>query len=100
MANTHLSDRCCERRAAVAGSSQPPEVHALALAMNQALGAVGKTVTLHELTDDVSLAEPLTAVLTIFVAFLGPWLWELAWFAYPLIAFVLRRMGIAQSWDR
>jgi len=35
----------------VAGRSQPPEVHALALAINQALGALGTTVTLHELDD-------------------------------------------------
>lgn len=46
------------------------------------------------------LAEPLTAVLTIAVAFLGPWLWELAWFSYPVFAFILRRMGIAQALDQ
>ena len=34
-----------------AGQGQPPAVHALALAINQALGAVGTTVTLHELRD-------------------------------------------------
>ena len=35
----------------VAGRRQPPEVHALALAINQALGSVGQTVTLHGLED-------------------------------------------------
>ncbi len=35
----------------VAGRRQPPAVHALALAMNQTLGSLGKTVTLHELED-------------------------------------------------
>ncbi len=35
----------------VAGRRQPPEVHALVLAINHALGAVGNTVTLHELRD-------------------------------------------------
>ena len=43
------------------------------------------------------LAEPLTAVFTIIVAFIGPWLWELSWFAYPLFAYVLRRLGIAEA---
>ncbi len=33
----------------IAGRCQPPAVHALALAMNQALGSVGQTVTLHPL---------------------------------------------------
>ncbi|MCP3958984.1 MAG: 4Fe-4S dicluster domain-containing protein [bacterium] len=35
----------------IAGRGQPPEVHALALAINQALGAIGNTVTLHDLAD-------------------------------------------------
>ncbi len=35
----------------IAGRCQPPAVHALALAMNQALGAIGQTVTLHPLED-------------------------------------------------
>jgi len=34
-----------------AGQGQPAAVHALALAINQALGAVGTTVTLHETRD-------------------------------------------------
>lgn len=35
----------------IAGRRQPPEVHALALAINQALGAIGTTVTVHDLQD-------------------------------------------------
>ncbi len=35
----------------IAGRNQPPAVHALVLAINQALGAVGTTVTLHALED-------------------------------------------------
>ncbi len=35
----------------IAGRRQPPAVHALALAINQALGAIGSTVTLHPLED-------------------------------------------------
>ncbi len=40
----------------VAGRRQPPAVHALALAMNQALGALGSTLTLHQL-EDVGVAD-------------------------------------------
>jgi molybdopterin-containing oxidoreductase family iron-sulfur binding subunit len=35
----------------IAGQRQPASVHALALAITQALGALGETVTLHELRD-------------------------------------------------
>jgi len=35
----------------IAGRSQPPEVHALTLAINRALGAVGRTVTLRSVDD-------------------------------------------------
>ena len=37
-----------ERGIVLAGESQPPEVHALAMAINQQLGGVGTTVTLFE----------------------------------------------------
>ena len=44
----------------LAGRSQPPEVHALALAINAALGALGTTVTLSSLADaDAGDAEQL-----------------------------------------
>ncbi len=35
----------------LAGSGQPPEVHALILALNAALGNVGSTITYHEIAD-------------------------------------------------
>jgi uncharacterized membrane protein len=40
---------------------------------------------------DRTLAEPLTALFTIPFAFLGPWLWEAAWLAYPLAVRLLAR---------
>jgi hypothetical protein len=54
------------------------------------------------LADDVSeeeakkvakanFAEPMTALLTIPAAFIGPWAWELSWFLYPLLKWLFRR---------
>ena len=43
------------------------------------------------------LAEPLTAVLTLVLAFIDPLLWELGWLAYPLFAALLRRAGISDG---
>jgi len=37
------------------------------------------------------LAEPITALITIPCAFIGPWVWEVSWLLYPLIAYILRR---------
>ena len=37
------------------------------------------------------LAEPITALITLPCAFIGPWIWEASWLSYPLIAFLLRR---------
>ena len=56
----------------------------------------------HLLADDVSdaetkkttkanFAEPMTALLTIPAAFIGPWAWELSWFLYPFLKWLLRR---------
>jgi uncharacterized membrane protein len=36
-------------------------------------------------------AEPLTALLTIPFAFIGPWLWEISWLLYPLVTAMVRR---------
>ncbi len=43
--------RAGSRALVAAGRRQPPEVHALVHRINEALGAVGTTVTLHELAD-------------------------------------------------
>ena len=39
------------------------------------------------------LAEPLTALITMPFAFIGPVAWELAWLVYPLCVKVLRRQS-------
>ena len=38
-----------------------------------------------------NLSEPLTAAITIPFAFIGPGLWEVSWFFYPLIVYFMRR---------
>ena len=45
------------------------------------------------------LAEPLTALLTLALAYVSAVAWELGWFAYPLIAAMLRKTGVASSTD-
>ncbi len=40
---------------------------------------------------DSNLAEPLTALLTIPAAFIGPWAWELSWFLYPFLKWMFGR---------
>jgi len=36
------------------------------------------------------LAEPITAIITIPMAFFGPILWEISWFCYPLVILLLK----------
>ena len=36
------------------------------------------------------LAEPLTATITIPMAWVGPWMWELSWLLYPVIVKLVR----------
>jgi uncharacterized membrane protein len=43
------------------------------------------------------LAEPLTAVLTLALAFVSATAWEIGWLAYPLIAAFLRKTGVGNS---
>jgi hypothetical protein len=43
------------------------------------------------------LAEPLTALLTLGLAFVSAVAWEIGWLAYPLMAAMLRRTGVADS---
>jgi uncharacterized membrane protein len=38
-----------------------------------------------------TLAEPITAVITLPCAFIGPWIWEASWLLYPLIVSLLKR---------
>ena len=42
-------------------------------------------------TRDRILAEPITALVTIPFAFIGPWLWEATWLTYPLFVNLLKR---------
>jgi uncharacterized membrane protein len=43
------------------------------------------------------LAEPLTAVLTLALAFVSAVAWEIGWLAYPLIAAMLSKAGVGSS---
>lgn len=42
-------------------------------------------------TSQKNLAEPLTALSTIPFAFVGPIIWELSWFVYPMIRRLLKK---------
>ena len=46
-----------------------------------------------------NFSEPATALITIPFAFIGPWLWELSWFLYPMIrkAFSEKNSSVQQS---
>jgi uncharacterized membrane protein len=57
-----------------------------------------RRLMLPEVTDsyarqlqDRILAEPITATLTILLAFVGPIIWEVGWLSYPLFVFLVRR---------
>ena len=39
------------------------------------------------------LAEPITATITIPMALFGPILWEISWFSYPLVVWLLKSRG-------
>ena len=40
---------------------------------------------------DRILAEPITAIITLPCAFAGPIIWEISWFSYPLVVWLVRR---------
>jgi hypothetical protein len=40
---------------------------------------------------DRILAEPITTIITIAFAFVGPILWEISWLSYPLVVLLVRR---------
>jgi uncharacterized membrane protein len=57
-----------------------------------------RRLLLPEVTDsyarqlqDRTLAEPITATITIFLAFAGPVFWEIGWLSYPIIIILVRR---------
>lgn len=40
---------------------------------------------------DHTMAEPITALITLPFAFVGLMFWEISWLSYPLVAFLFRR---------
>ena len=54
---------------------------------------VAEEVTREEVRPfrESNVAEPLTALLTIPAAFIGPWAWEASWFLYPFLKKLLDR---------
>ena len=46
---------------------------------------------------DRILAEPITAVITIPCAFVGPIIWEISWLSYPLVVWLVRRRRRAKN---
>ncbi len=46
---------------------------------------------------DRILAEPITAIITIPLAFVGPILWEISWLSYPLVVWLVRRCRRAKK---
>ena len=46
---------------------------------------------------DRILAEPITAIITIPLAFVGPILWEISWLSYPLVVWLVRRRRRAKK---
>jgi uncharacterized membrane protein len=46
---------------------------------------------------DRILAEPITAIITIPFAFVGPILWEISWLSYPLVVWLVRRRRRAKK---
>jgi len=46
---------------------------------------------------DRILAEPITAIITIPFAFVGPIFWEISWLSYPLLVSLVRRRRRSKS---
>ena len=67
--------------------------------MSDVVYAIGRRRLLRpDVTDEEAralahriLAEPITAMVTIPFAFVGPGLWELSWLSYPLWVRLLKR---------
>ena len=43
------------------------------------------------------MAEPITAMITIPIAFVGPVFWEISWLSYLLVASLLKRRRARQK---
>ena len=50
----------------------------------------------HQLLDR-SMAEPITAIITIPIAFVGPVFWEISWLSYLLVGALLKRRRSRQK---
>ncbi|MFC1882052.1 TMEM175 family protein [Thermodesulfobacteriota bacterium] len=50
----------------------------------------------YQLRDRI-LAEPITAIITLPCAFVGPILWEVSWLSYPLVVWLVRRRRRAKK---
>lgn len=50
----------------------------------------------HQLLDR-SMGEPITAIITIPIAFIGPIFWEISWLSYPLVVFLLKKRRSRQK---
>jgi uncharacterized membrane protein len=46
---------------------------------------------------DRILAEPITAIITLPCAFVGPILWEISWLSYPLVVWLVRKRRRAKK---
>ncbi len=70
----------------------------IASAINWSYAIKGRRLVSADLTNQQArdlqvriLAEPITALITLPCAFIGPWIWEASWLSYPLIASLLKR---------
>ena len=50
----------------------------------------------YQLRDRI-LAEPITAIITLPCAFVGPILWEVSWLSYPLVVWLVRKRRRAKK---
>jgi uncharacterized membrane protein len=46
---------------------------------------------------DRILAEPITAIITLPLAFVGPIRWEISWLSYPLVVWLVRQLRRAKK---
>jgi hypothetical protein len=46
---------------------------------------------------DRILAEPITAIITLPCAFVGPIIWEISWLSYPLVIWLVRRRRLSKK---